>query len=194
MPWPHAALPKARSAFVAAVPFVYLLCVYKLVKTMTNPHDSVGKSVRKNTAGSRPISFDDVAGQDAAVAELRELVTFLHDRSAYDAMGARLPRGVLLSGPAGTGKTLLARALASEASCSFIFVSASEFVETLVGRGAARVRDLFKRARAKAPAIVFIDEIDALAKARGGLHSNDEREQTLNQVPLQPAATPESRH
>mmetsp|Transcript_48379 Transcript_48379/g.135669 ORF Transcript_48379/g.135669 Transcript_48379/m.135669 type:complete len:195 (-) Transcript_48379:88-672(-) len=194
MPWPHAALPKARSAFVAAVPFVYLLCVYKLVKTMTNPHDSVGKSVRKNIAGSRPICFDDVAGQDAAVAELRELVTFLHDRAAYDAMGARLPRGVLLSGPAGTGKTLLARALASEASCSFIFVSASEFVETLVGRGAARVRDLFKRARAKAPAIVFIDEIDALAKARGGLHSNDEREQTLNQVPLQPAATPESRH
>lgn len=107
---------------------------------------------------------------------------FLRHPGRYEAMGAKVPKGVLLCGPSGTGKTLLARAVASEAGVAFLFCSASDFVEMLVGRGAARVRDLFTQASQHPQCIIFIDEVDALAKARGGFNSNDEREQTLNQL------------
>ncbi len=130
------------------------------------------------------ITFVDVAGEDAAKAELTEMVDFLKDPDKYIRLGARIPRGVLLIGPPGTGKTLLAKAVAGEAKVPFFSLSASEFVEMFVGVGASRVRDLFTRAKAAAPSIVFIDEIDAVGRQRGaGLGGgNDEREQTLNQL------------
>ncbi len=130
------------------------------------------------------VSFDEVAGQDAAKSELEEVVDFLKEPDKYISLGARIPRGVLLIGPPGTGKTLLARAVAGEANVAFFSLSASEFVEMFVGVGASRVRDLFKKAKDSAPAIVFIDEIDAVGRQRGaGLGGgNDEREQTLNQM------------
>ena len=130
------------------------------------------------------VSFDDVAGVDEAKAELRELVGFLKDPQTWGRLGARIPKGVLLVGPPGTGKTLLARAVAGEAGVPFLSINGSEFVELFVGVGAARVRDLFEQARAKAPAIIFIDEIDALGRARSsfGLGGHDEKEQTLNQL------------
>ena len=130
------------------------------------------------------VSFDDVAGVDEAKEELREIVDFLKDPQSHGRLGARVPRGVLLVGPPGTGKTLLARAVAGEAGVPFFSINGSEFVEMFVGVGAARVRDLFEQARAKAPAIVFIDEIDALGRARGafGLGGHDEKEHTLNQL------------
>jgi cell division protease FtsH len=130
------------------------------------------------------VSFEDVAGVDEAKEELREIVDFLKDPKSHGRLGAHVPRGVLLVGPPGTGKTLLARAVAGEAGVPFFSINGSEFVEMFVGVGAARVRDLFEQARAKAPAIVFIDEIDALGRARGafGLGGHDEKEQTLNQL------------
>ncbi len=130
------------------------------------------------------ITFADVAGVDEAKEELQEVVTFLKDPEHYGRLGAHMPRGILLVGPPGTGKTLLARAVAGEAGVPFFSISGSEFVEMFVGVGAARVRDLFEKARSRAPAIVFIDELDALGRARGasGLVSNDEKEQTLNQL------------
>ncbi len=130
------------------------------------------------------ITFADVAGQDAAKSELVEIVDFLKEPEKYIALGARIPRGVLLVGPPGTGKTLLARAVAGEANVAFFSIAASEFVELFVGVGASRVRDLFSKAKAAAPSIVFIDEIDAVGRQRGaGLGGgNDEREQTLNQM------------
>ncbi len=133
---------------------------------------------------STGVSFADVAGQDEAKESLKEVVDFLHDPEKYAAIGACLPKGVLLVGPPGTGKTLLAKAVAGEAKVPFFSISGSEFVEMFVGMGAAKVRDLFKQAREKAPCIVFIDEIDAIGKKRdsGGLGGNDEREQTLNQL------------
>ncbi len=130
------------------------------------------------------VTFDDVAGQDEAKEALQEIVDFLHDPKKYNEIGAKLPKGVLLVGPPGTGKTLLARAVAGEAGVPFFSISGSEFVEMFVGLGAARVRDLFKEAQAKAPCIVFIDEIDTIGKRRdgSGIGGNDEREQTLNQL------------
>jgi cell division protease FtsH len=130
------------------------------------------------------ITFDDVAGQDSAKRELVEIVDFLSNPEKYISLGARVPKGVLLVGPPGTGKTLMARAVAGEANCSFYSIAASEFVEMFVGVGASRVRDLFSRAKENSPAIVFIDEIDAVGRQRGaGLGGgNDEREQTLNQM------------
>jgi cell division protease FtsH len=130
------------------------------------------------------VKFTDVAGQEAAKGELVEIVDFLREPDKYIALGARIPRGVLLVGPPGTGKTLLARAVAGEANVAFFSIAASEFVEMFVGVGASRVRDLFGKAKANAPAIVFIDEIDAVGRQRGaGLGGgNDEREQTLNQM------------
>jgi len=146
---------------------------------------SIGKSrakiyVEKKTG----VTFADVAGVDEAKAELQEVVEFLKDPKKYGRLGARMPKGVLLVGPPGTGKTLLARAVAGEAGVAFFSISGSEFVEMFVGVGAARVRDLFEQARQKAPAIIFIDELDALGRARGsyGVGGHDEKEQTLNQL------------
>ncbi|MEW6707477.1 MAG: ATP-dependent zinc metalloprotease FtsH [Pseudomonadota bacterium] len=137
--------------------------------------------MEKNTG----VRFDDVAGVDEAKAELQEIVEFLRNPKHYGRLGARVPKGVLLMGPTGTGKTLLARAVAGEAGVPFFSISGSEFIEMFVGVGAARVRDLFEQARATAPAIIFIDELDALGKARGVFPvsgGHDEREQTLNQL------------
>lgn len=139
---------------------------------------------RLQPEGSVSVRFDDVAGIDEAKAELQEVVTFLKEPERFTTVGAKIPRGVLLVGPPGTGKTLLARAIAGEAGVPFFTISASEFVELFVGVGASRVRDLFRQAKAKAPCIIFIDEIDAVGRQRGaGIGGgNDEREQTLNQL------------
>src|SRR3954466_3493559 len=130
------------------------------------------------------VSFADVAGVDEAKDELKEVVAFLRDPAGYGRLGGRMPKGVLLVGPPGTGKTLLAKAVAGESGVPFFSISGSEFVEMFVGVGAARVRDLFEQARQKAPAIIFIDELDALGRARGagGMGGHDEKEQTLNQL------------
>jgi cell division protease FtsH len=146
---------------------------------------SFGRSKARLSTGRRTdVTFDDVAGADEAKAELQEVVDFLRHPEKYHDIGARIPRGVLLVGPPGTGKTLMARAIAGEADVPFFNISASEFVEMFVGVGASRVRDLFEQAKAAAPAIVFIDELDAVGRRRGaGLGTvNDEREQTLNQL------------
>ena len=130
-------------------------------------------------------TFGDVAGVDEAVEELREVVDFLKQPKKYQRLGGRIPKGVLLVGPPGSGKTLLARAVAGEADCPFFFISGSEFVEMFVGVGAARVRELFEQAKAKSPCIIFVDELDTIGKSRGGAMSmggHDEREQTLNQL------------
>jgi cell division protease FtsH len=142
---------------------------------------------RVERGGRERVSFDDVAGIDEAELELVEIVDFLKNPQRYSKLGARIPRGVLLYGPPGTGKTLLARAVAGEAEAAFFSMSASEFVEAIVGVGASRVRDLFKQAKESAPAIVFIDELDAIGRSRagnvGGISGgHDEREQTLNQI------------
>jgi len=146
---------------------------------------AIGKSRAKIYVENKTgVTFRDVAGVEEAKAELQEVVEFLKDPKKYGRLGARVPRGVLLVGPPGTGKTLLARAVAGEAGVAFFSISGAEFVEMFVGVGAARVRDLFEQARLKAPAIIFIDELDALGRARGagGLGGHDEREQTLNQL------------
>ena len=143
-----------------------------------------GKGRKKGDRDPNAITFKDVAGVPEALEELSEIVDYLEYPEKYKVLGAAAPKGVLLVGPPGTGKTLLARAVAGEAAASFFSVSASEFVESLVGVGAARVRDLFKKAREMAPAIIFIDELDAAGRQRGaGMgQGNDEREQTLNQI------------
>jgi cell division protease FtsH len=146
---------------------------------------AVGKSKAKiYMEKDTKVTFDDVAGVDEAKVELQEIVEFLKDPQRYGKLGARAPKGVLLVGPPGTGKTLLARAVAGEAGVPFFSISGSEFVEMFVGVGAARVRDLFEQARQKAPAIIFIDELDALGRARGmnPIGGHDEKEQTLNQL------------
>ena len=145
---------------------------------------SFGKSTAKLYESDTGVTFMDVAGQEEAKESLIEIVDFLHNPKKYVAIGAKLPKGALLVGPPGTGKTLLAKAVAGEAKVPFFSLSGSAFVEMFVGMGAARVRDLFKEAMAKAPCIIFIDEIDAIGKSRetGGYGGNDEREQTLNQL------------
>jgi cell division protease FtsH len=146
---------------------------------------SIGKSRAKIYVENKTgVTFRDVAGVEESKAELQEVVEFLKDPRHYGRLGARVPKGVLLVGPPGTGKTLLARAVAGEAGVPFFSISGSEFVEMFVGVGAARVRDLFEQARQKAPAIIFIDELDALGRARGtgAMGGHDEREQTLNQL------------
>ncbi|MCM8624980.1 ATP-dependent zinc metalloprotease FtsH [Accumulibacter sp.] len=146
---------------------------------------ALGKSKAKvYMEANTGVRFDDVAGVDEAKEELQEVVGFLKDPGRYGRLGGRVPKGVLLVGPPGTGKTLLAKAVAGEAGVAFFSISGSEFVEMFVGIGAARVRDLFEQARQKAPAIIFIDELDALGRARGafGIGGHDEKEQTLNQL------------
>src|SRR6266567_2308556 len=146
---------------------------------------SIGKSKAKvYVETDTKVTFEDVAGVDEAKEELKEVVGFLKDPKRYTRLGGHIPKGVLLIGPPGTGKTLLARAVAGEAGVPFFSINGSEFVEMFVGVGAARVRDLFEQARTRAPAIIFIDELDALGRARGayGLGGHDEKEQTLNQL------------
>ena len=130
-------------------------------------------------------TFQDVAGLEGAKEEIEEIVDFLKNPKKYTELGAKIPKGALLVGPPGTGKTLLAKAVAGEAKVPFFSLSGSDFVEMFVGVGASRVRDLFKQAKEKAPSIIFIDEIDAIGRARGknaNMGSNDERENTLNQL------------
>ncbi len=142
-----------------------------------------GSGAKVYVPSSTGIRFADVAGEDEAKELLSEIVDFLHDPEKYRQIGAKLPKGALLVGPPGTGKTLLAKAVAGEANVPFFSIAGSEFVEMFVGRGAAKVRDLFKQANEKAPCIVFIDEIDTIGKKRDGqIGGNDEREQTLNQL------------
>jgi cell division protease FtsH len=150
------------------------------------PLGAFGRSrAKRYEADEQRVTFRDVAGIDEATSELSEVVDFLRTPAKYTRLGARVPRGVLLSGGPGTGKTLLARAVAGEADVPFFSIAASEFIEAIVGVGASRVRDLFAQAKAAAPAIIFIDELDAIGRARGGGASftgNDERDQTLNQI------------
>jgi cell division protease FtsH len=171
------------------LPFIlvigFLVWMARRAQRQMNGAMGFGRTQAREYTVERPqVTFDDVAGQDSAKRELVEIVDFLREPDKYIALGARIPRGVLLVGPPGTGKTLLARAVAGEANVSFFSIAASEFVEMFVGVGASRVRDLFKRAKDNAPSIVFIDEIDAVGRQRGaGLGGgHDEREQTLNQM------------
>ena len=162
--------------------FVYMM---RQAQGTNNQALSFGKSRARMFVGNKPtVTFDDVAGVDEAKQELTEVVEFLKYPEKFSTLGARIPRGVLLVGPPGTGKTMLARAVAGEAGVPFFSISGSEFVEMFVGVGASRVRDLFDQAKRNAPCIVFIDEIDAVGRQRGaGLGgSHDEREQTLNQI------------
>ena len=168
----------------AMIALFYVLVMKYMSKRMGGGVMSVGQSNAKvymeNKTG---VTFADVAGQEEAKESLNEIVDFLHNPAKYTAIGAKQPKGALLVGPPGTGKTLLAKAVAGEASVPFFSLSGSDFVEMFVGVGASRVRDLFKQASAKAPCIIFIDEIDAIGKSRDSqLGGNDEREQTLNQL------------
>jgi cell division protease FtsH len=164
---------------------LFLVFMLRQAQSGNNQAMSFGKSRARMFSGDRPTStFDDVAGADEAKQELQEVVEFLKDPARFTALGARIPKGMLLVGPPGTGKTLMARAVAGEAGVPFFSISGSEFVEMFVGVGASRVRDLFDQAKRNSPCIVFVDEIDAVGRQRGaGLGgSHDEREQTLNQI------------
>jgi cell division protease FtsH len=190
--------PDAGPSFLASVLFGFgptLLLVLLFVMLMRRTAGggagglmSFGRSrARRVEGGDQPVTFEDVAGIDEAKEELYEIVDFLKKPDKYLRLGGRIPRGVLLSGPPGTGKTLLARAVAGEAGVPFFQMSASEFVEMIVGVGASRVRDLFQQAKTAAPAIIFIDELDAIGRSRsagnaGFSGGHDEREQTLNQI------------
>jgi cell division protease FtsH len=175
------------------IPILLLVCLFSLFTRLGGDSASAGlaafsqftgKGRRKGKGTNDRITFADVAGAGEALAELREIRDYLADPSKYLAVGAAAPKGVLLVGPPGTGKTLLAKAVAGEADAAFFSLSGSDFVESLVGVGAARVRDLFRKARKASPAIIFIDELDAAGRKRGaGIgQGNDEREQTLNQI------------
>ena len=192
-----AAEPQTQSIFLTlilsyAIPIVIFVLIGRwLSKKMMNSMGggpggmmSFGKSNAKvYVKSSTGIKFTDVAGEDEAKENLAEIVDYLHDPKKYKDIGASIPKGILLVGPPGTGKTMLAKAVAGEANVPFFSMSGSEFVEMFVGMGASKVRDLFKQAKEKAPCIVFIDEIDAIGKKRdGNVGGNDEREQTLNQL------------
>jgi len=168
---------------------LFLLLLFWLMRRAGGAQAMLGafgrSRARRYSEGGTSVTFADVAGIDEAKQELTEIVDFLKNPDKYQRLGGRIPRGVLLSGPPGTGKTLLAKAVAGEAGVPFFSMSASEFVEAIVGIGASRVRDLFEQAKSAAPAIVFIDELDAIGRARGGPSiggGSDEREQTLNQI------------
>lgn len=169
------------SLFLTLLPLTFLFWMYRNMKkgagVIGNRHI---KQYKAETG--KQVRFADVAGEDEAKESLMEIVDFLHNPQKYRDMGAKLPKGALLVGPPGTGKTLLAKAVAGEAAVPFFSISGSDFVEMFVGVGASRVRDLFKRANDAAPCIIFIDEIDAIGKQRDNHSSNDEREQTLNQL------------
>jgi len=174
---------------LSIVPFIligiFFLFIFNQAKGANNQAMSFGRSRAKLFNSDKPtVTFEDVAGVEEAKQDLREVVEFLKSREKFQALGARIPKGVLLIGPPGTGKTLLARAVAGEAGVPFFSISGSEFVEMFVGVGASRVRDLFDQAKRNAPCIIFIDEIDAVGRQRGaGLGGgHDEREQTLNQI------------
>ncbi len=165
--------------------FIFFIFMFKQAKGTQDGILGIGKSKAKLfIKGKQSIKFSDVGGMDEAKKELQEIVDFLKNPKKYTKVGARTPKGVLLIGPAGTGKTLLARAVAGEAGVQFLSIAGSEFIEMLVGVGASRARDLFGAAKKLAPSIVFIDEIDAIGRMRGngGMSSHDEREQTLNQI------------
>ncbi|MBP5637811.1 MAG: AAA family ATPase, partial [Bacteroidales bacterium] len=150
-----------------------------------NPFNTGKSTARQTEKGDVKVTFKDVAGLYGAKEEVMEIVDFLKNPKKYTALGGKIPKGALLVGPPGTGKTLLAKAVAGEANVPFFSISGSDFVEMFVGVGASRVRDLFRQAKEKAPCIVFIDEIDAVGRARArnaGFTSNDERENTLNQL------------
>jgi cell division protease FtsH len=182
--------PGAFTSILATVlPFMLILVVFfLLMQNMQGGGGKVmqfGKSKAKMVSKDAPkVTFEDVAGADSAIEELREIKEFLENPQKFQAMGAKIPKGVLLFGPPGTGKTLLARAVAGEAGVPFFSISGSDFVEMFVGVGASRVRDLFEQAKQNAPAIIFMDEIDAVGRHRGaGMGGgHDEREQTLNQL------------
>ncbi len=180
-PWPAIILNFLPLIFIIG----FFVWMGRRAQGQMNGIFSFGQSQAREKSPEMPsIRFDDVAGQDAAKLELEEVVDFLKQPEKYVKVGAKVPRGVLLIGPPGTGKTLMARAVAGEANVAFFSIAASEFVEMFVGVGASRVRDLFKRAKDNAPAIIFVDEIDAVGRRRGtGLGGgHDEREQTLNQL------------
>ena len=179
--------PWAKEVFSWVLPLVLFFFIWAFFFRKIGPGTGVmtfGKSGAKLYAETDvKVTFEDVAGVDEAKEELKEIVEFLKAPQRFQQLGGKLPKGVLLVGPPGTGKTLLARAVAGEAKVPFFYISGSSFVEMFVGVGAARVRDLFTQAMEKAPCIVFIDELDAVGKARGlGPSINDEREQTLNQL------------
>lgn len=193
LPQGYTVAPSKQNAFVgillSLLPFVLIVVVFLfLMNSMQGGGSRVmnfGKSKAKLITKDTPkTTFSDVAGADEAVEELQEIKEFLQEPAKFQAVGAKIPKGVLLYGPPGTGKTLLARAVAGEAGVPFYSISGSDFVEMFVGVGASRVRDLFEQAKANAPAIVFVDEIDAVGRHRGaGLGGgHDEREQTLNQL------------
>ena len=177
------------TVLISLLPWVFILgfmfIIFSQMQGGGNRVMQFGKSRAKQMTKDQPkVTFDDVAGLDEAIEELEEIKDFLQNPAKYRAMGAKIPRGVLFFGPPGTGKTLLARAVAGEAGVPFFSISGSDFVEMFVGVGASRVRDLFEQAKAQGPAIVFIDEIDAVGRHRGaGMGGgHDEREQTLNQL------------
>ena len=181
--------PTLRAVVQFLLPILILATLFALFATLTKDKGGAFASFSRMTgkgqkAGTGKFTFADVAGAPEALVELREICDYLENPRRYADLGARAPKGVLLTGPPGTGKTLLARAVAGEAQSNFFSISGSEFVESLVGVGAARVRDLFRQARDAAPAIIFIDELDAVGRQRGaGVgQGNDEREQTLNQM------------
>jgi cell division protease FtsH len=169
------------------LPIIAIIAMFFLSMRRTgvnNPTFSFGKSGARLMSQKPSVTFDDVAGVEEAKGELREIVEFLKNPERFTALGARIPKGVLMVGPPGTGKTLISKAIAGEAGVPFFSISGSEFVEMFVGVGASRVRDLFKQARKSAPCIIFVDEIDAVGRQRGhGMGGgNEEREQTLNQL------------
>src|SRR5512133_1125942 len=182
--------PWWQSLLILFAPTIlFILLLVWLMRRAGNVQNILGSFGRSRARRYQPsgdrVTFADVAGIDEAKQELTEVVDFLRNPDKYRRLGGRIPHGVLLSGPPGTGKTLLARAVAGEADVPFFSIAASEFVEAIVGVGASRVRDLFAQAKAAAPAIIFIDELDAIGRARGGAQSiggHDEREQTLNQI------------
>src|SRR5437016_7869155 len=185
---PPSALGAWVNILVSFIPFIaigaLLIFMMRQAQGSNNQALSFGKSRARMFMGNKStVTFADVAGVEEAKQELEEIVEFLKFPDKFVALGARIPKGLLLVGPPGTGKTLIARAVAGEAGVPFLSVTGSSFVEIFVGVGASRVRDLFAEARKRAPSIVFIDEIDAIGQRRGGaLVSNDEREQTLNQL------------